>query len=114
MRNEDPVGKAGENPPEIFLSYSARSRMRIIISLPDEIAERIHQRPDSEEFVTRALEEALAKEPQPSPPPEPQPSKWAQIVKRIESGPSLGSYAKKFNADRREFRRSFRFHHDER
>ncbi len=88
--------------------------MKIIISLPDDIAERLRQRPDSDELVTRAVEEALAKEPQPPTPPEPQPSKWAQIVKRIESGPSLGSYAKKFNADRREFRRSFRFPHDER
>jgi hypothetical protein len=88
--------------------------MKIIISLPDEIAERVRQRPDSDEFITRAIEEALAKEPPPTPPSEPQPSKWAQIVKRIESGPSLGSYAKKFNADRREFRRNFHFPHDER
>jgi hypothetical protein len=88
--------------------------MKIIISLPDEIAERVRQRPDSDEFVTRAVEEALAREQPSTPPSEPQPSKWAQIAKRIESGPSLGSYAKKFNADRREFRRSFRFHHDER
>jgi hypothetical protein len=89
--------------------------MKITITLPDDIAERVRQLPHSDEFVTRAVEEALAKEPQPSPPPsEPQPSKWAQIVKRIESGPSLGSYAKKFNADRREFRRNFHFPHDER
>jgi hypothetical protein len=88
--------------------------MKIIISLPDEIAERVRQRPDGDEFVTRAVEEALAKEPQPSTPPEPQPSKWAQIAKRIESGPSLGSYAEKFNADRKEFRRNFHFPHDER
>jgi hypothetical protein len=88
--------------------------MRIVISLPDEIAERIRQRPDSDEFVTRAVEEALAKEPQPSTPSEPQPSKWAQIVKRIESGPSLGSYAKKLNADRRELRRNLHFPHDKR
>jgi len=88
--------------------------MKIIISLPDEIAERVRQLPDSDAFVTRAVEEALAREQPSTPPSEPQPSKWAQIAKRIESGPSLGSYAKKFNADRREFRRSFRFHHDER
>jgi len=90
--------------------------MKITITLPDEIAERVRQLPDSDEFVTRAVEEALAKEPQPPPPPsdEPKPSKWAQIVKRIESQPSLGSYAKKFNADRREFRRNFHFPHDER
>jgi hypothetical protein len=88
--------------------------MKITITLPDDIAERVRQLPDSDEFVTRAVEEALAREQPSTPPSEPQPSKWAQIAKRIESGPSLGSYAKKFNADRREFRRSFRFPHDER
>jgi hypothetical protein len=88
--------------------------MKIIISLPDEIAERVRQRPDSDDFVTRAVEDALAREQSSTFPSEAKPSKWAQIVKRIESGPSLGSYAKKFNADRKEFRRSFRFHHDER
>jgi hypothetical protein len=88
--------------------------MQIIISLPDEIAERIRQRPDSDEFVTRAIEEALAKEPPPPAPSPDEPSKWAKIAERVRNGPSLGSYAKKFNADRREFRRSFRFPHDER
>lgn len=89
--------------------------MKIIISLPDEIAERVRQRPDSDEFVTRAVEEALAKEPPPPTPGPEEPSRWAKIVERERSQPSsLGSYAKKFNADRREFRRSFRFHHDER
>jgi hypothetical protein len=89
--------------------------MKIIISLPDEIAERVRQRPDSDEFVTRAVEEALAKEPQPSPSSPDEPSKWAKIVERVRSeSSSLGSYAKKFDADRREFRRNFHFPHDKR
>jgi hypothetical protein len=89
--------------------------MKITITLPDDIAERVRQRPDSDEFVTRAVEEALAKEPQPSPPPADEPSKWAKIVERVRSEPSsLGSYAKKFDADRREFRRNFHFPHDKR
>jgi len=89
--------------------------MRIVISLPDEIAERIRQRPDSDEFVTRAIEEALAKEPPPPTPGPDEPYRWAKIVERVRSeSSSLGSYAKKFDADRREFRRSFRFPHDER
>lgn len=87
--------------------------MKMVISLPDEIAERIRQLPDRDDFVTRAVEAALAGSP-PSPPAEGEPSRWAEIVKRIESQPSLGSYAKKFDADRREFRRNFGFKHDER
>ena len=88
--------------------------MTITISLPDEIAERVRQLPDCNEFVTRAVEEALAREQPSVPPSEAKPSKWAQIVKRIESQPSLGSYAETFNSDRREFRRDFHFPHDER
>ncbi|HSS49329.1 MAG TPA: hypothetical protein VLX28_10310 [Thermoanaerobaculia bacterium] len=87
--------------------------MKITISLPDEMAERVRQLPDRDEFVTRAVEAALADSP-PSPPDEGKPSRWAEMVKRIESQPSLGSYAKKFDADRKEFRRNFGFKHDER
>ena len=87
--------------------------MKIVISLPDEIAERVRQLPDSDEFVARAVEAALADSP-PSPPGEAQPSRWVEMLKRIESQPSLGSYAKKFDEDRREFRRNFSFPHDER
>jgi hypothetical protein len=88
--------------------------MKMIISLPDEIAERVRQLPDRDEFVTRAVEAALAGSPL-SPPAEAEPSRWAQLVERIESGQfSLGSYAKKFDADRKEFRENFGFPHDER
>jgi len=87
--------------------------MKLVISLPDEIAERVRQLPDQDEFVARAVEAALASSP-PSPPAEGEPSRWTEMVKRIESQPSLGSYAKKFDADRREFRRNFGFKHDER
>jgi len=89
--------------------------MKMVISLPDEIAERVRQLPDRDEFVARAVEEALAKEPQLSPPQTGEPSRWAKIVERVRSQPSsLGSYAEKFNADRREFRQNFHFPHDER
>jgi hypothetical protein len=88
--------------------------MKMVISLPDEIAERVRRLPDQDEFVARAVEAALADSP-PSPPAEAEPSRWAQLVERVESGQfSLGSYAKKFDADRREFRRNFGFKHDER
>jgi len=85
--------------------------MKIVISLPDEIAERVRQLPDSDEFVARAVEAALAD----SPPTEANPSRWSQLIEKIESGCfSLGSYAKKFDADRKEFRENFSFPHDER
>jgi hypothetical protein len=88
--------------------------MKITITLPDEIAEQVRQLPDRDEFVTRAVEAALAASP-PSPAAEATPSRWAQLVERIESQSfSLGSYAKEFDADRKEFRRNLRFPHDER
>jgi hypothetical protein len=87
--------------------------MKSVISLPNEIAEQVRQLPDRDEFVARAVEAALADSP-PSPPAEAEPSRWAQLVERVESGQfSLGSYAKKFDADRREFRENLSFPHDE-
>jgi hypothetical protein len=88
--------------------------MKIIISLPDEIAERVRQLPDSDEFVARAVEAALSQEPQTPAPAAGEPSKWVQMIERIESQPSLGSYIEQWNKDRREFRESFHFPHDER
>jgi hypothetical protein len=87
--------------------------MKIVINLPDEVAEQVRRLPDRDEFVTRVIEAALASHP--SPPAEAEPSRWAQLVERIESQSfSLGSYAKKFDADRKEFRQNFSFPHDER
>lgn len=78
--------------------------MKITITLPDEIAERVRQLPDRDAFVTRAVEAALAGSP--ATPVETAPSRWAQLVERVESQAfSLGSAAKEFDADRREFRR---------
>jgi hypothetical protein len=88
--------------------------MRITITLPDEIAERVCRLPDRDEFVARAVEEAFAREPQKTVQSGARPSKWAQIVERIDNrSASLGDYEAKLAADRREFRRSFRFKHDE-
>lgn len=105
---KEPGGRAAAGP------YGRLETMKIVISLPDEIAERVRQRPDRDEFVARAVEAALADSP-PSPPTEASPSRWAQLIERIESQSfSLGSYAKKFDADRKEFRENFSFPHDER
>jgi hypothetical protein len=87
--------------------------MKITITLPDEIAEQVRSLPDRDGFVTRAVEAALARESPLSTPAAEKPSRWAQLVERVESQPSLGSYAKDFDTDRREFRRDFRFPHDE-
>jgi len=86
--------------------------MKITITLPDEIAERVRQLPDRDAFVTRAVEAALASSPAAT--AEATSSRWAQLVERVESQPfSLGSSAKDFDADRHEFRRNFHFPHDE-
>ena len=89
--------------------------MKITVTLPDEIAEQVRGLPDREEFVARAVETALANRPRPPIPPESAPSKWAKIVERIESRPPspLGEYADKLARDQKEFRRTFRFKHDE-
>lgn len=85
--------------------------MKITITLPDEIAERVRQLPDGDDFVTRAVEAAFASSPAAPPATT---SRWARLVERVESQPfSLGDDAKEFDADRREFRQSLRFPHDE-
>lgn len=88
--------------------------MKITIALPDDIAERVCRLPDRDEFVTRAVEAALAHERQETSPARTEPSRWAQLVERIERQPaSLEGHSEKLALDRREFRRSFRFPHDE-
>ena len=76
----------------------------ITITLPDEIAEEVLRLPDPQEFLRRALADALSQRGA---------SKWARLVKEIESRPGLGEYEDEFNRSCREFRESFRFKHDE-
>ena len=88
--------------------------MKITIALPDDLAERVYRLPDRDEFVARAVETALARERQEIIASGTKPSKWAQLVERIElqSG-TLEDYTEELARDRRDFRRSFRFPHDE-
>ena len=44
--------------------------------------------------------------------PSGQDSKWAQLVREIESRPGLGNYEDEFRRDCKEFRENFRFKHD--
>lgn len=88
--------------------------MKITIALPDDIAERVCRLPDRDEFVARAVEAAFARERLETVPSETKPSKWAELVERIERQPgTLEGCTEEFAHDRREFRRSFRFPHDE-
>jgi hypothetical protein len=88
--------------------------MKITIALPDDIAEKVCRLPDRDEFVARAVEAALAHEPQKTIPAGTEPSRWAQLVERIERQPAtLDGYREEMARDGREFRRSFRFPHDE-
>ena len=75
----------------------------------DRIAKEISRMPDPEEFVNQALETALQNQ---TSTPEGT-SKWARLVAEIESLPGLGDYEETFRKDQKEFRRSFRFKHDE-
>lgn len=86
--------------------------MKVTITLPDEIAKKVYRLPDRDAFVTRAVTDALAHEPEAD--PEPGPSRWALLVERIkQDAQSLGDYRESFDRDRKEFRESFRFRHDE-
>jgi hypothetical protein len=88
--------------------------MKITIALPDDIAETVYRLPDRDEFVARAVKAALVRERQETTPSGPQSSRWTEIVERIERQPhTLEGYAQELARDREDFRRSFRFPHDE-
>lgn len=87
---------------------------KLSITFPDKIAKRVERLPNPDEFVSRVVEEALTHEPIPPEQPKPGKSKWARLVEEIEENPlSLGDHAKQDQGDRADFRRSFRFKHDE-
>lgn len=86
--------------------------MKVTITLPDDIAKKVCRLPDKDAFVTRAVAEALAHEPETV--AEPGRSRWALLVERIErDGQSLGEYRESFDRNRKEFRESFRVKHDD-
>lgn len=88
--------------------------MKIVITLPDDIAEQVRRRPDRDEFVSRAVADALAQETPESSASPTGGSRWAQVAERIRrQSASLGDYHEKMKRDQEEFRRSFRFKHDE-
>lgn len=82
----------------------------ITIVLRDKVAAQVARLPNPQEFVHQAVEEALRKQ---APLPMVKLSKWARVVAEIESLPSLGEYEDEFRRSKEEFRRSFRFKHDE-
>jgi len=79
--------------------------MKVTITLPDEFAEKVCRLPDKDVFVTKAVADALAHEPETV--AEFGRSRWALLVERIEKdAQSLGEYRKSFDRDRKEFRES--------
>jgi hypothetical protein len=85
--------------------------MRIAITFPDDIAKKVCRPPDRDAFVTQAVAEALAQAPQAS---QKGRSRWARLVERIEkSAQTLGEHRETFDRDRKEFRESLRFDHDD-
>lgn len=88
--------------------------MKLTITFPDEIAKLVRRLPDPDKFVSQAVEKALNQEPIPPEQPIPGKSRWARLVEEIEENPlSLGDFAEQADRDRAEFRRNFRFKHDE-
>lgn len=86
--------------------------MKITITFPDEIAKKVCRLPDRDTFVSKAVAEALTHEPDIL--VKGSRSRWARIVDRIEqSAQTLGDSRESFDRDRKEFRESFRFNHDD-
>jgi len=86
--------------------------MRMTVTFPDEIAEKVYRLPDKDAFVTRAVADALAQEA--ATVSETGPSRWARLAEKIKrDAQSLGEYREVFDRDRKEFRESFRFRHDD-
>lgn len=87
--------------------------MKVTLTLRDDLATAVLDRPDPDEFVERAVSAAVAAEAETRQPAVALPSKWADLVKRIEAEvPSLGDYEPVLRRHQLEFRRGFRFKHD--
>jgi hypothetical protein len=86
--------------------------MRVTITFPDEIAKKVCRLPNKDAFVTRVVADALAQETDAL--SETSPSRWARLAEKIKrDAQSLGEYRETFDRDRKEFRESFRFRHDD-
>jgi len=86
--------------------------MKVTIAFPDEIAEKVYRLPNKDAFVARVVADALAQEPETV--LETSPSHWARVAEKIKQDTqSLGEYRETFDRDRKEFRESFRFRHDD-
>lgn len=87
--------------------------MKVTVTLPDDLAAEVLQRPDADEFVERAVSAAVAAESRDHQASEVSPSRWADVVKKIEAEiPPLGDYYPTLRRHQRQFRRDFRFKHD--
>ena len=87
--------------------------MKLTITLPDRIAKRVCRLPNPDDFVSRAVEQALDRETSQTTASTPGESKWAQLAREVEDGSmSLGDGAKRFSKYRKEFREGFQFKHD--
>ena len=88
--------------------------MKLSITLPDELAEKVSQRADRDDFVLRAVTAALQREAPELAAPQVRHSKWARLVEKIEGqSTGLGDYRESLKKDREDFRESFHFRADE-
>lgn len=87
--------------------------MKVTVTLSDDLAAEVLQRPDADEFVERAVSAAVAAETKDHQLSEVSPTRWADLVKKLEAElPSLGEYESVLRQHQRDFRRDFRFKHD--
>ena len=88
--------------------------MKLTITFPDRIAKKVCRLANPDDFVSRAVEQALDREPPPPIDPTSGESKWAQLAREVEDGSmSLGQEgAKRFARSQKEFREGFQFKHD--
>lgn len=87
--------------------------MKVTLTLPDDLAAEVLQRPDADEFVERAVSAAVAAESRGHQSSEASPTRWADVVKKIEAEITpLGDYYQILKRHQRQFRRGFRFKHD--
>jgi len=83
--------------------------LKLTISMPDRIAKRVCRLPNPDDFVSKAVEQALDQETSSPTDSTSGESKWARLAREVEDGSmSLGEEAaKRFSDDRKEFQAEF-------
>ena len=87
--------------------------MRLTITVPDEIAEELHRRPDADRLASEAIALALAKAHRQVQGGAQGGSRWGRVLERVEREGSVPGLREHLLEQRREFRNGFRLRGDE-